>query len=152
MSLLHKSCALALLAALSLGCGGRSHDLEEGLYALTAESVSRDDCGRLSASTALFTADLVIAGNTVRLKNALYGMQLVGAYLSNVEQFQASGSVGNQLETLRGAECFLDLMTVSLEGASRSPTEFTGTARLRYEARTDACSCEVWTTYRAVKQ
>ncbi len=145
-------CALLLAAALSLSCRGRSHDQEEGTYALTAESIIRDECGRLSASPALFTGDLVIAGNTVRVKQALYGMQLIGAYLSNVEQFRADGSVGNLVETIRGAECFIDLATVSLEATTVTPTEFTGTARLRYEARTDACSCEVWTTYRAVKQ
>ncbi len=152
-SLLRAAVALAALAAASLSCG-REHDQAEGLYAFTAVDVLRDDCGHLSGSKDLARGDVVIAGDVVliRMHEGLYDARMSGEYLSGVEQFSIDGTVGNLTEPIRGEDCFLDQVSVHLDAATDRPDEFHGTVRIRYLAtERDVCTCEVWTTYRAVR-
>lgn len=147
------ACALAALAALSWACNGtRPHDQDDGVYTLTADTVIRDDCGRLSSSTDLFSVELTVAGDVVQLRKGPYGMLLMGGFLSKEERFRADGSAGNVFDTLRGAECFLDEVAVHLDADTTSPTTFDGTVTFYYQAQTDACTCRVWATYHAQKE
>ena len=147
------STVLAALAVLSLACNGvRGHDQQEGVYQLTVASVLRDDCGWLAGTDQLFSVELVLAGDTVQLKHGMYDMLMRGQFLSKEESFRADGSATRFYETIRGAQCLVDVLSVHVDAQAESPTSFTGTATLYFQAETDACTCRVWTTYRAVKQ
>jgi len=145
-------CALAAAAALLSACSGRSHDQAEGVYVLTVGAPLRDDCSHLTSGAELSRGELVVAGNTVRMKHGLYGMLLAGAYRSNEESFYVDGTAGNLNETLNGTDCLLDRIALHVDATTDTPDTFHGFARLRFEGQTDPCICEVWTSYTAVKQ
>jgi len=144
-------CAFASMAVLVVTSACRLHDQTEGLYLLTVNAPLRDDCHRLTPRAELLRGELVIAGNTVRMKQGPYGMQLVGAYRSNEEQFYVDGTVANLTETLNQRECLLDRLAFHVDAVTDGPESFHGFARIRYEAQADPCICEVWTSYLAVK-
>ena len=152
---------LLVLGGTQLACG-RTHPQLEGTYDFAAVEVLGDECGLLQDPSAAWAADLFIAGHFVRMQARpqpassssdyrQYGMYLGGLYRSGMEEFFVDGSVGNAVVTLpAGQECLLDLINIHLEAATESPTAFQGTLAIRYEARhPDACTCELWTRYRA---
>jgi hypothetical protein len=163
--------ALLVLCLLGVWGCGRVHELNEGSYALTAEEVIRDEC-RILSSPDLSGGAMVFAGDVARMdyQFAQLELQLVGAFFeqgstftrglegpgqpgSGIERFSMDGSAANVNARVDGAECLLDLVTVHLDGTTRSPSLFDGVMLVRYEPRRSGpCSCELWARYRAEQQ
>jgi hypothetical protein len=138
------------VAALS-GCLPYAQD--SGDYVFTPVEIYRDDCGLAAASGDQFTGTLQITGRVVRLDFSLLDSQLIGYILEGSgDDFAIDGSVVNAVAEVRGQECLLDQVDLHLEGTTRCQTQFDGELRVRYEAeRSDACVCELWLRYEAVK-
>ncbi len=147
----------ALSLTLGLGCT-RAYIQNEGPYELTAVEVVRDDCSLLSSPESLWDAELTISGEVLRMSYGLMDMQLVGSFLGagteDDDAFSLDGSVANASLTANGQQCFVDQVTVHLEGTTQCATEFDGVLRVRYEPRpqqSSGCACELWVRYQAVQ-
>ena len=148
---------LPLTALLASACTS-AYTQQEGTYAFSATEEIVDDCGLLSAPDDLWDAQLLIAGETLRMDYGLFGqdghggIELVGYFLGVDDRFTVDGSVVNVSTVARGQQCLLDIATVHLEGRTDCPGEFSGTMRVRYESRrTAGCNCELWVRYRATQ-
>jgi hypothetical protein len=142
----------AALAALTAGFGCVVHTQRDGAYAFTALEVLRDSCGLLPSPEALWDGELFVTGETLRLDYQLFEMRLVGAFEEVSNDFYLDGSAANVSAEVGGQECQFDLVTVSVKGTTRSPTQFTGSLRLTQQGPLDRCNCELWLTYRADRQ
>jgi len=147
----------ALSLTLGLGCT-RAYIQNEGPYEFTAVEVVRDDCSLLSSPESLWDAELTISGEVLRMSYGLMDMQLVGSFLGagteDDDAFSLDGSVANASLTANGQQCFVDQVTVHLEGTTQCATEFDGVLRVRYEPRpqqSSGCACELWVRYQAVQ-
>jgi hypothetical protein len=150
--------ALLLLATLLGTACTNTFAQQPGSYLFTATEEIVDDCELLADPDSLWDAQLLIAGDTVRMSSALFGqgdsggIELVGFFLGVDDRFTVDGSVANVSTTARGQQCLLDNATVHLDGRTDCPSQFSGTMRVRYESRRDAaCNCELWVTYRATQ-
>ena len=153
-----RSLPLLLLCALagSAACTN-AYPQQPGEYALSATEEIVDDCGLLASPEALWDAEVLIAGNTVRMDFGLFeeqpgsgGIELVGFFLGVDDRFTVDGSVANVSTQARGQQCLLDNATVHLDGRTDCPTQFSGTLRVRYESRRNAaCNCELGVRYTA---
>ncbi len=153
--MLRRAPLLLLLLLLLLTSCGRDHLQSDGRYAFSTTAIFRDDCRLLSLTepAALWDAELVVAGDTVRMTYDLFNIQMAGFYLANVEKFTADGSVANVTRDVNGNACLLDLASIHLDATTESAAEFTGSLRIRFEARRpDTCICEATGTFRAVQQ
>ena len=149
---------LSLLAAL-VGAGAactNAYPQQEGEYLFTATEEILDDCDLLTSPEALWDAQVLIAGETLRMDFGLFeqgdagGTELLGFFLGVDDRFTADGSVANVATQARGQACLLDTATVHLDGRTDCPTQFSGTLRVRYESRRSAaCNCELWVRYTA---
>jgi hypothetical protein len=146
---------LALLAAL-LGACTNAYPQQEGEYLFTATEEIVDDCELLASPESLWDAQVLIAGETLRMDFGLFeqgdagGTELLGFFLGVDDRFTADGSVANVATQARGQACLLDTATVHLDGRTDCPTQFSGTLRVRYESRRSAaCNCELWVRYTA---
>ena len=145
--------AIAVAAAGLFGCPG--HLQADGVYALTADQVVRDECGLASDPNVFKELSLQVAGDVVRADYSLYGIQLAGGFLEGplfapAERFAMDGSAANVGTLVNGQECLLDLVTVHLEGASRDRASFSGNLAVKLDTqRPDSCVCELWLTYQA---
>ena len=146
-----------LSLTLGLGCT-RAYIQNEGPYEFTAVEVVRDDCSLLSSPESLWDAELTISGEVLRMSYGLMDMQLVGSFLGGGSEdddaFSLDGSVANASLTANGQQCFVDQVTVHLEGTTQCATEFDGVLRVRYEPRpqqSSGCACELWVRYQAVQ-
>jgi hypothetical protein len=147
----------ALSLTLGLGCT-RAYIQNEGPYEFTAVEVVRDDCSLLSSPESLWDAELSISGEVLRMSYGLMDMQLVGSFLGggaeDDDAFSLDGSVANASLTANGQQCFVDQVTVHLQGTTQCATEFDGVLRVRYEPRpqqSSGCACELWVRYQAVQ-
>jgi hypothetical protein len=147
----------ALSLCLGLGCSN-AYIQNEGPYELTAVEVVRDDCALLSSPEALWDGELTITGEVLRMRYGLMDMQLVGYFLGggleDADAFSLDGSMANASLTANGQQCFVDQMTVHLEGTTQCATQFDGVLRVRYEPRpqqASGCACELWVRYQAVQ-
>jgi len=151
-----RSLALLLLCALagSAACTN-AYPQQPGEYALSATEEIVDDCGLLASPEALWDAEVLIAGDTVRMDFGLFeetegagGIELVGFFLGMDDRFTVDGSVANVTTEVRGQQCLLDNATVHLDGRTDCPTQFSGTLRVRFESRRSVgCNCELWVKY-----
>jgi hypothetical protein len=122
-----------------------------------ATEVLRDDCAMLSSPEALWGGTLKISGEVVRMDYGLLDIQLMGFFLDggadDEDAFSMDGSVTNASLTANGQQCFVDQVTVHLEGTTQCATRFDGVLRVRYEPRVhqSGCSCELWVRYQAVQ-
>jgi hypothetical protein len=148
--------ALLLLCSLagSAACTN-AYPQQPGEYALSATEEIVDDCGLLATPEALWDAELLIAGDTVRMDFGLFeeqqgsgGIELVGFFLGVDDRFTVDGSVANVTTQARGQQCLLDSATVHLDGRTDCPSQFSGTLRVRFESRrSTGCNCELWVKY-----
>lgn len=144
-------------AATTSSCIFGGHDQADGTYSLTyaPEDVIRESCGHLSKLPAgqLWSGDLTVLGDTVRLRYGLFDTLLVGYYLSGEEKFTVDGSSNNVTVDIGGAECLVDIATIHLEATTQTADEFTGVLSVRYGTRIPAtCSCELLVQFRADRQ
>src|SRR5215813_14827869 len=98
--------ALAVVTSSLLACGGRTHDQEEGCYALTPvrpSGIIRDDCQLLADAAANLGARLVVSGNVVELEfrfstpslDELLTVSMAGNFAYSEEVFSADGTATN---------------------------------------------------------
>lgn len=146
----------SLALTLSVGCT-RAYLQNEGPYAFKATEVLRDTCSMLSAPEALWGGELRISGEVVRMDYGLLELQLVGSFLDggagDDDAFMMDGSVTDASLTANGQQCFVDQVTMHLEGTTRCSTRFDGVLRVRYESRGQppGCACDLWVRYQAVQ-
>lgn len=159
------------MVALLFGCGsclnGRSHIQSDGSYALTFvdSEIIKDTCGVLSKQPvaegtlkSLWSADLTVLGDTVRMKTALYGILLVGEYQKTFgrdqrEHFTLDGSANNATANIAGAECLVDIVTMHLEANTVDADRFTGVLSVSYDTlQSPSCTCEYLVNFRAARQ
>lgn len=156
-----------MLSVLLASCNGRDHIQSSGAYELTYadSSVIKDTCAVLGKQPVvsgtvrqLWTAQLTVLGDTVRMRTGLYDIQLVGDYQRTLgedlrEHFIADGSANNATANIAGADCLVDIVTMHLEANTEDERAFTGVLSVRYDTRQPAsCNCEYLVNFRAVKQ
>ncbi len=124
---------------------------QEGTYEFRASEIIRDECGVSPSSDALWAGTMVIAGDLVRFQmdDRLFGIELLGYFLANVEKFTLDGSAGNVTTVANGAECLLTLVQAHLDSVSDSQRAFHGTAGVKYKSGQTGCTCELWARYSA---
>ena len=153
--------ALAVLTSSLLACGGRTHDQEEGCYALTPvrpSGIIRDDCQLLADAAANLGARLVVSGNVVELEfrfstpslGELLTVSMAGNFAYNEEVFSADGTATNIQLPIGGQTCQLQLVNVHLDATTQSSTEFSGQIRISTTTPTpETCICQAWFEYQA---
>lgn len=142
------TCALVATAAL----GGCAQVQEPGTYAFRTEELLRDDCALLPEGDpdALWDGRVNVAGELVSIDYDLYGIELRGQVKADHEGFLVDGSASNVEQSVGGAPCQFEQVIVNVDAESESATAFTGTLRLRTEARGDErCECDLWARFRA---
>ncbi|MBZ4417045.1 hypothetical protein K8638_11160 [Myxococcus sp. RHST-1-4] len=141
----------ALLVVGMSGC--LPYAQEQGDYVFDPVEIYRDECGLAESNREQLRGTLQITGRVVRLDFDLLDSELIGYFLDEGEDFSIDGSVVNASTQVRGQECLLDQVNLHLEGTTQCETQFDGVLRVRYEAqqRPDACVCELWMRYEAVK-
>ena len=153
---------MALLALTSslVACGGRTHQQEEGCYALTVrpEGIIRDECQLLADAAANLGARLVISGNVVEVdfrfstpsQGELLTVSMAGQFAYNEEAFSADGTATNIPLPIAGQTCQLQLVNVHLDATTQSATTFSGQIRIStYTPRPETCVCQAWFQYQA---
>lgn len=139
-------CAVLVLS----GC--RVHTLDDGPYAFVTTEVLRDDCA-LDGTGVVGLATLRTEGNLVTLTLAKPELRLVGTYRFSVEEMTLDGTLSNYPAVLRGRECLLDTVNLHVDTVTTSPTGFTGSMSINYEARQpDECVCKYWFKFTATRQ
>ncbi|HET9451882.1 MAG TPA: hypothetical protein VFO83_13420 [Aggregicoccus sp.] len=147
---------VSLLAALLGMACTNTYPQQQGDYLFTATEEIVDDCELVAEPEALWDAQVLIAGETLRMDYGLFeqagegGTELVGFFLGVDDRFTVDGSVANVTTQVRGQPCLLDNVAVHLDGRTDCPTQFSGTLSVRYESRgSAACNCELWVKYTA---
>ncbi len=155
--------ALTVLAASVIGCGGRTHDQEEGCYALTPvrpSGIIRDECQLLADAAANLGARLTLSGNVVELdfrfstpsQGELLDVSMAGQFAYGEEAFSADGTAANILLPIAGQSCQLQLVDVHLDATTDTfdPSRFTGVIRITTSTpRPETCICQAWFEYQA---
>ena len=153
--------ALAVLTSSLLACGGRTHDQEEGCYALTPvrpSGIIRDDCQLLADAAANLGARLVVSGNVVEVEfrfsspsqGELLTVSMAGNFAYNQEAFSADGTAANVPLPIAGQTCQLQLVDVHLDATTQSPTTFSGLIRIStHTPQPETCICQAWFQYQA---
>ncbi len=125
---------------------------EQGDYLLTPVEIYRDECGLAESNRERFQGTLQVTGRVVSMDLDLLDSRLTGYFLEGGDDFAIDGNVVNAVAEVNGQECLLDQVNLHLEGTTRCETQFNGTLRVRYDAqRPDACVCELWMRFEAVK-
>jgi hypothetical protein len=141
-----------LSASVLVLSGCRIHTLDDGVYALVPGEILRDDCGLASADV-LGTATLRTEGNLVTLSLSKPELRLVGTYRFSTEEMTLDGTLSNYAAVLRGRECLLDTVNFHVDTLTTSPTSFSGSMSINYDARVpDECVCKFWFKYTAQRQ
>src|SRR4051812_11105496 len=108
-----------------MSCSGRDHIQSSGTYDLTFADpqIIKDTCDVLAkqpavdgSSKALWSADLTVLGDTVRMRAGLYEVLLVGDYQRTIgedgrEHFIVDGSSDKVTANIAGSECLVDVVT-----------------------------------------
>ncbi|MHB8872595.1 MAG: hypothetical protein ACYC8T_02810 [Myxococcaceae bacterium] len=148
---MRRAVILALPCLWLLSCGQVQ---SAGPYLLTLQRVVKDECN-LAQEPAVGRLNLTVAGNKVHGDYALFGLRLEGSFLASsiftsAEGFSMDGTVANVTTQVNGQECLLELVTVRLEGTTRSADSFEGNLSVRLDTRKpESCVCELWATYQA---
>jgi hypothetical protein len=153
--------ALVALTSSLVACGGRTHQQEEGCYALTPvrpEGIIRDECQLLADAAANLGARLVISGNVVEVdfrfstpsQGELLTVSMAGQFAYNEEAFSADGTAANILLPISGQTCQLELVDVHLDATTQTSTSFSGEIRITTSTpRPETCICQAWFQYQA---
>lgn len=153
--------AVVVLTSSLMACGGRTHDQEEGCYALTPvrpSGIIRDECQLLADAAANLGARLTISGNLVEVEfrfatpsqGELLTVSMAGQFAYSEEAFSADGTAANILLPIGGQACQLQLVDVHLDATTQSSTRFSGLIRITTSApRPETCICQAWFEYQA---
>src|SRR6516225_9383195 len=143
--------ALAVLTSSLLACGGRTHEQQEGCYALTPvrpSGIIRDECQLLADAAAnLVEMDFRFSSPSL---GELLTVSMAGQFSYNEEAFSADGTATNSLLPIGGQTCQLQLVDVHLDATTRTSTSFTGVIRISTTTpRPETCICQAWFEYEA---
>jgi hypothetical protein len=153
--------AVVVLTSSLMACGGRTHEQEEGCYALTPVSPSgiiRDECQLLADAAAILGARLVIDGNVVEMglrfstpsQGELLTVSMAGRFDYSREVFTADGTASNIPLPIGGQTCQIQWLDVHLDATTDSATRFAGLIRLGTRAPLpESCICQTWFEYQA---
>ena len=153
--------AFVVLTSSLVACGGRTHDQEEGCYALTPvrpSGIIRDECQLLADAAANLGARLVVSGNLVELdfrfstpsQGELLTVSMAGQFAYSEEAFSADGTAANILLPIGGQACQLQLVDVHLDATTKTSTSFSGVIRITTSTpRPETCICQAWFEYQA---
>jgi len=152
--------ALAVLTSSLVACGGRTHEQQEGCYALVPvpSGIIRDECGLLGDAAANLGARLVVSGNVVELEfrfsspsqAELLTVSMAGNYAYNEEAFSADGTASSISLPIGGQICQLQLVDVHLDATTQSATSYSGLIRIStHTPQPETCICQAWFEYQA---
>ena len=153
--------AFMVLTSSLMACGGRTHEQQEGCYALTPvrpSGIIRDECQLLADAAADLGARLLVNGNVVELdfrfsspsQGEPLTVSLAGQFAYNEEAFSADGTATNVLLPIQGQVCQLQLVDVHLDATTQSSTSFSGVIRITTSTpRPETCICQAWFEYQA---
>jgi hypothetical protein len=152
--------ALAVLTSSLVACGGRTHDQQEGCYALTPvpSGIIRDECQLLGNAAANLGARLVVSGNVVELdfrfsspgQGELLTVSMAGNYDYSEETFSADGTASSISLPIGGQVCQLQLVDVHLDATTQTSTTFSGLIRIStHTPQPETCICQAWFEYQA---
>jgi hypothetical protein len=153
--------AFMFLTSSLVACGGRTHQQQEGCYALTPvrpSGIIRDECQLLADAAANLGARLVVNGNVVELdfrfsspsQGTPLTVSMAGQFAYNQEAFSADGTATNVLLPIEGQVCQLQLVDVHLDATTQSSTAFSGVIRITTSTpRPETCICQAWFQYQA---
>ena len=153
--------ALVMLTTSLMACGGRTHEQEEGCYALNPvrpSGIIRDECHLLADSAANLAARLTVTGNIVEMdfrfstpsQGELLTVSMAGQFSFNEEVFSADGTATNIFLPIGGEVCQLQLVDVHLDATSESSTRFSGVIRISTTTpQPESCICQAWFEYQA---
>lgn len=143
--------ALLTLFVVSLA-GCRLHTLQDGDYDVRLAEVLRDDCGLERQPEVFGRARLLTAGHQVRLSYPYLATELSGTYRYGLEEMTLDATLANVRTTLRGQDCQVDSVAVTLDSVTQGPARFTGAMSFTFQARTsDACTCRFFFRYDATR-
>jgi hypothetical protein len=151
---------LVFLTSSLVACGGRTHDQEEGCYALTPvlpSGIIRDDCQLLADSAANLGARLVVSGNVVEVDfrfatpslGNLLTVSMAGSFAYSEETFFADGTASSIPLPIGGQVCQLQFVDVHLDATTQSTTRFSGLLRIATTTPRPECVCQAWFEYQA---
>ncbi len=153
--------AVVVLTSSLMACGGRTHEQEEGCYALTPvrpSGIIRDECQLLADAAANLGARLVIDGNVVEMRmrlatptqSDLLTVSMAGRFNYSQEVFTADGTASNIPLPIGGQTCQLQWVDVHLEATTDSATRFAGLMRIGTRTPLpETCICQTWFEYQA---
>ena len=153
--------ALMVLTSSLVACGGRTHEQEEGCYALIPvrpSGIIRDECQLLADAAANLGARLLLSGNLVELDfrfsspslGELLTVSMAGQFAYSEEAFSADGTAANILLPIAGQACQLQLVDVHLDATTETSTRFSGVIRITTSTpRPETCICQAWFEYEA---
>lgn len=153
--------AVVIVTSSLMACGGRTHEQEEGCYALTPvrpSGIIRDECQLLADAAANLGARLGIDGNVVEMRLRLstparsdvLTVSMAGRFDYSREVFTADGTASEIQLPIGGQTCQLQWVDVHLEATSASATRFAGLMRIGTRAPLpEACICQTWFEYQA---
>jgi hypothetical protein len=153
--------AFVVLTTSLIACGGRTHQQEEGCYALSPvrpSGIIRDECQLLADAAANLGARLTVSGNVVELdfrfstpsQGELLTVSMAGQFAFSEETFSADGTAANILLPIGGQACQLQLVDVHLDATTLSSTRFSGVIRVTTSTpRPETCTCQAWFEYQA---
>ena len=153
--------AFAVLTTSMIACGGRTHEQEEGCYALSPvrpSGIIRDECQLLADAAANLGARLTRSGNVVEVdfrfsspsQGELLTVSMAGQFAFSEETFSADGTAANILLPIGGQACQLQLVDVHLDATTQTPTSFSGVIRITTSTpRPETCICQAWFEYQA---
>jgi hypothetical protein len=146
------SSLLILLGVAGFSCSGRTHSQLQGTYAITLNSIIRDECTLSRILGVRWEAAFYFSGDIawLQMDDLLYGTQLVGSYLNGVEEFKLDGTVANVNGVTNSGDCLLDNVAMNFNAKTDRPSQFHGTVRVKYESTNPRCICELWAEYQAV--
>ena len=146
--------ALVVYVAMCAGCYGRNHIQHEGPYQFTAQQIIRDDCGLQGGSTALWSGDMLISGDLIRIQmdDRLYGMVAAGFFLYQVERFTLDGSATGVTAQVTGTNCQVEMVQAHLDATTDSASAFHGMGEVDFRTDQINCACHLSVSFTASMQ
>ena len=153
--------ALVVLSTSLIACGGRTHDQEEGCYALSPvrpSGIIRDECQLLADAAANLGARLTLSGNVVEVdfrfstpsQGELLTVSMAGQFAFSEEAFSADGTAANILLPIDGQACQLRWWTCTSTPRPGTRRRFAGVIRITTSTpRPETCICQAWFEYQA---
>jgi hypothetical protein len=126
------------------------------VFGVTPTDVFRDDCGLAASGGPSLLAQLQVYGDDVRFalvqqaNTQCLAVELVGQYQYSTQNFFADGTASHPLLSASGTVCQVSYVQFHLDGATVSPTSFSGVMRISYLGSSPvACNCQFWFTLQA---